>query len=189
MTRLQKLSLTSLLIGLVLAAFVVPWSLSKIGHATDTIKQYQQVSAEAAALPAVDPQTLEASRALAQERAQTQKLAAEQAARIKAELEKVAIPGPTKPVVAFTPNPAYSIVPQGSPQLIPLEGWVDQPNKTKPGKVHTNLMLRNVKPSLKTHVEPRAPCLKPVRRPAERVERPYGWLAVPARTILVPCGS
>jgi hypothetical protein len=188
MTRLQSFSLASLVTGLILAAFIVPWSLKSIERSAKLLTQQQeQIAAAEAPAPVAtpDPQAVMAR----QYEAMQQRSSAEQAARIKAELEKVAIPGPKKPTVAPTPNPAYSIVPQGSPQLIPLEGWVDRPDKKLPGRVRTELMVRNVKPSARPHVAPRAPCLKSVKRPAERIERPYGWLAVPARTILVACGS
>jgi hypothetical protein len=112
-----------------------------------------------------------------------------QAERIVAELQKVAIPAPKPAATPEPPHPAYSFVPQGSAQLMPLEGWVDQPNKDKPGKVHTELMLRNVRPSVKPHTPSRAPCLKMVAKPAARIERPDGHLDVPARTIPVPCGE
>lgn len=97
----------------------------------------------------------------------------------------VSIPAPT-PVA---PAPATFIVPPGSDSLVPLEGWVDQPNRDRPGRVHTNLMIRRVSRTLKPEAPPRAPCLEEEQRPAERLKLSYGWVSLPARTILVPCGT
>ncbi len=52
-----------------------------------------------------------------------------------------------KPVVKPKPKgpePGHAYTPSCSSQLVPLQGWVDQPNKDKPGHVHTELMVANV---------------------------------------------
>src|SRR5512135_1876585 len=119
MTRLQRLSLASLVVGLVLASFIVPWSLKTIGQTTKMLAQQQEMlKAEAAA----DDARAQEARAAAvqeqqreQERAAQQAAAAEQAARIKAEMEKTAIPPKTKAAPTPEPSaPAYSIVPRGT---------------------------------------------------------------------------
>jgi hypothetical protein len=106
-----------------------------------------------------------------------------------------AAPEPTPPVVEPEPAPAVVqdsatyITPRGSAALMPLEGWVDQPNKDRPGRVHTNLMIRRATLTPRAHVPARAPCLRPERFPAEVRKLPYGKISLPARTILVPCTS
>lgn len=113
---------------------------------------------------------------------------AKQAALNKAALAAKSAAPAANPAPKPTPHPAYSFAAPG-PQLMPLEGWVDQPNKDRPGRVHTNLMVRHVKPSAKPRSPGRAPCLVMTAKPAERIEREYGWLEVPARTIPMPCGG
>jgi hypothetical protein len=182
MTLLQRVSLTTLLVGLIGAVFVVPWSIKNIRNAEQNMKAYQELVAEAdrvapASVPAPDQQADAARRE-----------SAAQAARIKAALDKLAYPEPVAPP-PLKRHPAYSFAAPGYPELMPLEGWVDQPDKSKPGRVHTDLMVRHVKPSVRPRVASRAPCLVMVAKPAQRIERSYGWLEVPARTIPVPCGK
>lgn len=94
-------------------------------------------------------------------------------------------------VVAAEPTVASAtyITPRDSDSLMPLEGWVDQPNKDRPGRVHTNLMVRFTSAAPAYEPSLQRPCLKPERFPAEIRELPYGWISLPARTILVPCGT
>jgi len=188
MNRLQGVSLVSLVLGLVLAAFVVPWSLSTINK---TAQMQQQIleQLEPAAVPAPDPAAVAAAKAEADARIAAKKAADEQTARIQAEMAKIAIPRPEAKPAPEPPRPAYSFVPRGSAELVPLEGWVDQPNKNRSGRVHTDLMVRHVRPSAKPRTPARAPCLKMVSKPAERIVRPYGHIDVPARTIPVACAG
>lgn len=187
MTRLQRLSLASLIVSLVLAALVVPWSLSTIQKSTQLLAM-QQEALTPTAVPTPDPQVVAARQYEAMQRQEEARASAAQAARIKAELDKVAAQRLVVKRASQPVHPAYSFAAPG-PELMPLEGWVDQPNKDRPGRIHTNLMVRHVKPSAKPRTSARAPCLTMVAKPAERIERPYGWLEVPARTIPVPCGG
>lgn len=158
-----------------------------VDRMNDKLAQINAPTTEAVPVAVPDPAAVAAARAQSLERAEAAKLAREQAARIKAELDKLAYPKPMPPPAAPKARPAYSFAAPG-PELMPLEGWVDQPNKDRPGRIHTNLMIRHVTPSVRPRVAPRAPCLVMVAKPAERIERSYGWLEVPARTIPVPCG-
>jgi hypothetical protein len=185
MTALQKTSLVSLVVGLMLAVLVVPQVLITLRQSTALLKQQQQL--QDAQPPAPTPEQTEAARVQAQQYADAQKLVVEQAARIKSELAKLAVPT-KKPALKPQPHPAYSFAPPVSEPLLPIEGWNDQPKKDKPGRIHENLMYRLV-PQPKAKQAGRAPCLKMVRRPAQRIQLPYGWVDVHERTIPVPCGS
>ncbi len=128
--RLKKESLVSLIAGLALAAFVIPWSFSTISKSNELLRQQQEMLTPLAPSTqgiAVDERTLD-----------------EQFARAKvAERDPIAIHRPVHLARASEPSrSAYSIVPQGSSELVPLDGWVDQPNKDRPGRLHTNLKWR-----------------------------------------------
>jgi hypothetical protein len=188
MTGLQRFALASLVIGLIAAAFVVPWSLKSINQKREQLELVAEQTAPVA-VPTPDPQVVVARQLEQVRRAAAAKAAAEQSARIQAALAEVAIPQPAPPApTPEPPKPAYSFAAPG-PDLIPLEGWVDQPNKDRPGRVHTNLMIRHVPVRVVTRTPSRPPCLVLVTRPAERIERPYGYVDVPERTIPVPCGQ
>lgn len=171
MARLSRLAVTSLVVGLVAAAFVLPWALSNINKAAEHLRTQQELLA-----PATVP--------VSETRAVAQKAVQEQAVQTKVEPDKVVVAPVSEPS-----QPALSYVPQGSLELVPLEGWIDQPDKSRTGRLHTNLMVRWSATTAKPRVAARAPCLKKMNWPAERIERPYGWIEVPARTILVACSE
>jgi len=185
MTRLQGLSLVSLVVGLVLAAFVVPWSLSSINQTTRMLQQVQEQTTPVP-VPTPDAAAIAAAQVQAQAEAAAAKAAREQTARIQAEMAKLAIPAAKPEPKPEPPHPAYSFAAPG-PTLIPLEGWVDQPNKDRSGRIHTNLMVRQLKLSAKPKVAARKPCLEMVRRPAQRFTAPGGYIDAPARTIPAAC--
>lgn len=113
--------------------------------------------------------------------------AAEQAERIQKALVPVTIMPTPAPVP--TPEPQHYYVPRATKDLMPLEGWNDQPNKNRPGRVHTELMVRWGVP-FAAHAASRPPCLRSVRKPIERLSLPHGGGYVDvltSRIVQIPC--
>jgi hypothetical protein len=177
------------MLGVLLAAIVVPWSLSSLNATSKLIKQHQELVSFVSAAPTPDPEQLELAQAELRERSRERAYAAEQGRRIFASLQQVRIPAPPVIVPRPTPQPAYSIIPSNARGLLPLDGWNEQTDKKVSGTIHINLMWRNEHPRMVKRAASRAPCLKWERRPAQRLQLPYGWLSVPERSIPVSCAS
>lgn len=185
MTRLQKSYAVYLGAFLVAAAFVAPWAVHSLQQSRSLLVQQQEMTPQVAPPPV--PVNQAEVRQAALHRAEASKAAAEQAARIQKSLKVLAV-HPRRADEPPPPEPAHWNVPPGSPQLSPLEGWVDKPKKTQPGRVHTNLMWRWAS-NAKVRPLGRRPCLKLQHFPAQRIQLSYGWVNVHARTIPVACGA
>lgn len=105
-----------------------------------------------------------------------------------AEPAKVEPPAPT-PVVAEAPPAPQYVVPADAPDLSPMNGWIDQPDRTKPGRMHTNLRVQWA--NGKTVRKPASyggDCWRTVTRPPERLTISGGTVDILApRRITIPC--
>ena len=63
-------------------------------------------------------------------------------------------PEPPKVTVVAMPEPGHAYAPSCVTPLMPLQGWNDQPNKNRPGTIHTNLRVA-AKTDVRAH-----PCLE-----------------------------
>ena len=183
MTRLFRLSWTSLIVGLVSIAFVgvafgVLWYLLQIKRMGDNIHAQQELLAPQAA-PTPSAEALALANAETQALLDRQMQAAQEAADLKAASPAAAA---EKPVPS-----AQFIVPKDSPELVPLNGWIDQPDKSKSGRLHTNLMVTRSTKAARPKKPVPVPCTKKVKKPAEHISLPWGWVDIPARTVSVPC--
>ena len=117
MTALQKTSLASLVVGLVLAAFIVPPTLRSIRQETDAMVAQQKALTAESAVPAPTPEQVAAS--LAAQNAQTQLVTAQaalaqaRAEEIRAAAAKAAVPAAPAPKPVPYVEPAHSYVPSG----------------------------------------------------------------------------
>ncbi|HUO75867.1 MAG TPA: hypothetical protein VMU12_03070 [Candidatus Paceibacterota bacterium] len=69
--------------------------------------------------------------------------------------EPAEAPKPHKTITVAMPEPGHAYAPSCVTPLMPLQGWNDQPNKNRPGTVHTNLRVV-AKTDVRAH-----PCLEP----------------------------
>lgn len=103
------------------------------------------------------------------------------------------VPAPVAVVsapVPAAPVPQY-VVPADTRGLSPMNGWIDQPDRTKPGRMHTNLRVQRSSGAKK-----RAPasyggdCWRTVTRPPERLTIPGGTVDVLVpRSVRVSCSQ
>ncbi|MCC6934653.1 MAG: hypothetical protein IT406_03150 [Candidatus Yanofskybacteria bacterium] len=98
---------------------------------------------------------------------------------------------PASPQIAEVPPPPTPqfVVPADARELSPMNGWVDQPDKSKPGRLHMNIRAQwaNGK-STRRPASYGGDCWKTTTRPPERLTIPGGTVDIlTPRRITTPC--